>query len=117
MRDKVYDVKTKTYKMIRQQLKCIPYRQIPKETEHLILMENEIEEIPGELFETHVNLKTLEDGKTFSADVLLVSVGRGPVSANLGYEEQGISMDRGYVLVDDKCRTIVTGKQIGRAHV
>ena len=52
---------------------------------------------------------TLEDGKTFSADVLLVSVGRGPVSANLGYEEQGISMDRGYVLVDDKCRTNVAG--------
>jgi dihydrolipoamide dehydrogenase len=51
----------------------------------------------------------LEDGKTFSADVLLVSVGRGPVSANLGYEEQGISMDRGYVLVDDKCRTNVPG--------
>jgi dihydrolipoamide dehydrogenase len=52
---------------------------------------------------------TLEDGKTFSADVLLVSVGRGPVSANLGYEEQGISMDRGYVLVDDKCRTNIPG--------
>ncbi len=52
---------------------------------------------------------TLEDGKTFSADVLLVSVGRGPVSANLGYEEQGLSMDRGYVLVDDKCRTNVPG--------
>ena len=52
---------------------------------------------------------TLEDGKTFNADVLLVSVGRGPVSANLGYEEQGISMDRGYVLVDDKCRTNVPG--------
>ena len=52
---------------------------------------------------------TLEDGKTFSAEVLLVAVGRGPVSANLGYEEQGLSMDRGYVLVDDKCRTNVPG--------
>ena len=52
---------------------------------------------------------TLEDGKTFSAEVLLVAVGRGPVSANLGYEEQGISMDRGYILVDDKCRTNVPG--------
>jgi dihydrolipoamide dehydrogenase len=52
---------------------------------------------------------TLEDGKTFSAEVLLVAVGRGPVSANLGYEEQGITMDRGYVLVDDKCRTNVPG--------
>ena len=51
----------------------------------------------------------LEDGKTFTADVLLVAVGRGPVSANLGYEEQGITMDRGYVIVDDKCRTNVPG--------
>jgi len=51
----------------------------------------------------------LEDGKTFTADVLLVAVGRGPVSAKLGYEEQGLNMDRGYVLVDDKCRTNVPG--------
>jgi dihydrolipoamide dehydrogenase len=51
----------------------------------------------------------LEDGKTFSADVLLVAVGRGPVSANLGYEEQGITMDRGYVIVDEKCRTSLPG--------
>ena len=51
----------------------------------------------------------LEDGKTFSADVLLVAVGRGPVSTNLGYEEQGITMDRGYVIVDEKCRTNVPG--------
>ena len=52
---------------------------------------------------------TLENGKTFSADLLLVAVGRGPVSSNLGYEEQGINMDRGYVLVDEKCRTNVSG--------
>ena len=52
---------------------------------------------------------TLEDGKTFSAEVLLVAVGRGPVSTNLGYEEQGIKMDRGYILVDNKCRTNVPG--------
>lgn len=52
---------------------------------------------------------TLEDGKTFKAEVLLVAVGRGPVSANLGYEEQGLKMDRGYVIVDEKCRTSVPG--------
>lgn len=52
---------------------------------------------------------TLEDGKEFSAEILLVAVGRGPVSANLGYEEQGIAMDRGYILVDNKCRTNVPG--------
>lgn len=52
---------------------------------------------------------TLENGATHSADLLLVAVGRGPVSQGLGYEEQGIAMDRGYVLVDEKCRTNVSG--------
>ncbi|HEX7405501.1 MAG TPA: dihydrolipoyl dehydrogenase [Candidatus Nanopelagicaceae bacterium] len=52
---------------------------------------------------------TLENGKEFVADLLLVAVGRGPVSANLGYEEQGITMDRGFVMVDNKCRTNVAG--------
>ncbi len=52
---------------------------------------------------------TLENGSTHSADLLLVAVGRGPVSQGLGYEEQGIAMDRGYVLVDDKCRTNIPG--------
>ena len=52
---------------------------------------------------------TLEDGKQFNAEVLLVAVGRGPVSANIGYEEQGIAMDRGYITVDEKCRTNIPG--------
>ena len=52
---------------------------------------------------------TLENGKEFVADLLLVAVGRGPVSANLGYEEQGIAMERGYITVDNKCRTNVPG--------
>lgn len=52
---------------------------------------------------------TLEDGKEFTAEVLLVAVGRGPVSSQIGYEEQGIAMDRGYILVDEKCRTNIPG--------
>ena len=43
---------------------------------------------------------TLVDGKTFQGDYLLVAVGRGPNTKDLGYEEQGISMDRGFVLAD-----------------
>lgn len=39
----------------------------------------------------------------------MVAVGRGPVSTGLGYEEVGIKMDRGYVLVDNKCRTNIAG--------
>ena len=52
---------------------------------------------------------TLENGKSFNADLLLVAVGRGPVSQGLGYEEQGLKMERGYVIVDAKCRTSVPG--------
>jgi dihydrolipoamide dehydrogenase len=50
-------------------------------------------------------LVTLENGKTIEAELLLVAVGRGPVSAGLGYEEVGVAMDRGYVLVDELWRT------------
>ena len=52
---------------------------------------------------------SLESGKTIDAELLLVAVGRGPVSQGLGYEEVGVTMDRGYVIVDDHCRTSVEG--------
>jgi dihydrolipoamide dehydrogenase len=48
---------------------------------------------------------TLDGGKTLDAELLLVAVGRGPVSAGLGYEDVGVRMDRGFVLVDEYCRT------------
>lgn len=48
---------------------------------------------------------TLEDGSTLRADVLLVAVGRGPATANLGYEAQGIPMERGFVLTNERLHT------------
>lgn len=48
---------------------------------------------------------TLENGTTLDADLLLVAVGRGPRTANLGYEEQGVPMDRGFVLTDERLHT------------
>ncbi|MBW9094690.1 dihydrolipoyl dehydrogenase [Microbacterium jejuense] len=48
---------------------------------------------------------TLEDGKTFTADYLLVAVGRGPATAGLGYEEAGVALDRGFVVTDERLRT------------
>jgi dihydrolipoamide dehydrogenase len=51
---------------------------------------------------------TLAGGKTLDAEILLVAVGRGPVSADLGYAENGVVIDqRGYVEVDSLCRTAV----------
>jgi dihydrolipoamide dehydrogenase len=51
----------------------------------------------------------LEGGETLEAELLLVAVGRGPTSANLGYEENGVKLERGFVLVDEFCRTSVDG--------
>jgi dihydrolipoamide dehydrogenase len=50
-------------------------------------------------------LVTLENGKTIEAELMLVAVGRGPVSAGLGYEQVGVKMDRGFVQVDELWRT------------
>jgi dihydrolipoamide dehydrogenase len=49
----------------------------------------------------------LGNGKQLDAEVLLVAVGRGPVSADLGYEENGVGITRGFVDVDPLCRTSV----------
>ena len=58
--------------------------------------------------ESSVTVHT-QDGKSFTADSLLVAIGRGPATSGLGYEEQGISMDRGFVLTDERLRTNVPG--------
>ena len=50
---------------------------------------------------------SLENGKSYEAELVLVAVGRGPVSEGLGYEEAGVAMERGYVLVDEYCQTSV----------
>lgn len=50
---------------------------------------------------------TLEDGKTFDADYLLVAVGRGPATAGLGFEEAGVVLERGFVRTDDRLQTDV----------
>ncbi len=50
---------------------------------------------------------TLAGGKTLQAEILLVAVGREPVSGGLGYAENGVAMTRGYVDVDPLCRTSV----------
>ena len=52
---------------------------------------------------------TLEDGTTKSAEILLVAVGRGPNTEGMGYEEQGVAMERGWVLVDERLRTNLPG--------
>jgi dihydrolipoamide dehydrogenase len=60
----------------------------------------------------------LESGTTFDADLLLVAVGRGPRTADLGYETAGVRLDRGFVLTDELLRTGVrTGAGDSAGHV
>lgn len=48
---------------------------------------------------------TLESGKTFDAEILLVAIGRGPRTADIGFEEHGVKLDRGFVLTDERLHT------------
>ncbi len=48
---------------------------------------------------------TVEGGDVLEAELLLVAVGRGPTTDGLGYDEQGVAMERGFVLTDDRLRT------------
>ena len=52
---------------------------------------------------------TLENGDTVEAEILLVAVGRGASTANLGFEEVGITMDRGFVITDERLATNIPG--------
>jgi dihydrolipoamide dehydrogenase len=52
---------------------------------------------------------SLENGDTIDADLLLVAVGRGPNTADMGYEQVGVAMDRGFVTTDERLRTNVPG--------
>ena len=51
----------------------------------------------------------LEGGEVLEADLLLVAVGRGPRTEGMGFEEAGVTVDRGFVPTDERLRTNVDG--------
>ncbi len=57
----------------------------------------------------HGVVVTLEDGTTIEAELLLVAVGRGPSTSGMGFEEVGVTMDRGYVITDERLATNIPG--------
>jgi dihydrolipoamide dehydrogenase len=58
---------------------------------------------------TEKGVRVTAGGQAIEAEVVLVAVGRGPATAGLGLEEQGITLDRGFVTVDERLRTGVEG--------
>ena len=51
----------------------------------------------------------LENGDVITAELLLVAVGRAPNATGFGYEEQGVKMDRGFVLTNERLQTNLPG--------
>lgn len=43
------------------------------------------------------------------AELLLVAVGRGPATEDLGFQEQGVAMEHGFVVTDERLRTSLDG--------
>jgi dihydrolipoamide dehydrogenase len=52
---------------------------------------------------------SLEDGSTLEAQRMLVAVGRGPVTDDIGLDTAGVATDRGFVTADERLRTNVAG--------
>lgn len=52
---------------------------------------------------------SLEDGTRIEAELMLVAVGRGPNTAGFGYDEQGLTMDRGWVITNERLQTNLPG--------
>ncbi len=52
---------------------------------------------------------TLQSGQTIEADRVLVATGRRPNTTGIGLESAGLSTDRGFVRVNDRMETALTG--------
>ncbi|WP_232677035.1 dihydrolipoyl dehydrogenase [Nocardioides sp. R-C-SC26] len=52
---------------------------------------------------------TVADGSVIEADVVLVAVGRGPLTDGIGLEKADVTLEHGLVVVDEFCRTSAEG--------
>ncbi|MFV0259611.1 MAG: dihydrolipoyl dehydrogenase [Acidimicrobiales bacterium] len=51
-----------------------------------------------------------DDDRTVTVDTVVMSVGRSPASGTMGLEQTKVAVDeRGFVVVDENCRTVVDG--------
>ncbi len=50
---------------------------------------------------------TLAGGEQITTSLALISTGRAPLSKNLGLEQAGVKTEKGYIVVDEQCRTSV----------
>lgn len=51
----------------------------------------------------------LANGQLLEAEIMLVAVGRGPQTADLGYQEAGVDLEDGFVTVTERLETSIPG--------
>jgi dihydrolipoamide dehydrogenase len=51
----------------------------------------------------------LANGQLLEAEIMLVAVGRGPQTADLGYQEAGVDLENGFVTVTERLETSIPG--------
>ncbi len=68
-------------------------------------MFHSLEKYPGRV---EVNLDSAGTLKERTTNKVLVAVGRAPISADLGLEEAGVEIDRGYIQVNEQLQTANT---------
>lgn len=56
-----------------------------------------------------LNVSTAQGAEQLAAECLLVAVGREPLSADLGLEEAGVRVDKGFIAVDAEMHTSAAG--------
>ena len=56
-----------------------------------------------------VTIRKEGEEESLSADRMFVAIGRGPRTDDMGFEEAGVKLDRGYIVVDPSFRTSADG--------
>ena len=56
-----------------------------------------------------VEIKKGEEGETIKAERMFVAIGRGPRTADMGFEEAGVKMDKEFIVVDQNFKTSADG--------
>jgi dihydrolipoamide dehydrogenase len=51
----------------------------------------------------------LANGQLLEAEIMLIAVGRGPQTADLGYQEAGVDLEDGFVTVTERLETSIPG--------
>jgi dihydrolipoamide dehydrogenase len=72
-------------------------------------VEQALKSSPRSLVVTHAVISKDGDEQTLTAERMFVAIGRGPRTEGFGFEEAGVKLDRGFIVVDESFATSADG--------